>query len=212
MSKIIAPLHELNVRVLVNNVGVNTEIPSELTDLTYQEIDHMIDVNIRFTSKLTRLMIPFLKNHANPKSAILNISSLGAAIPTPLLSIYAGTKAFNDAFSRSLTSELEPYNIDVMSVLPGYVVSKMSGINQSSIRAPLPDAFGRDVVHKMGLGVSRVVPYFFHDLLLKFVAVIPEWLVLSWGRKQMVEARNKLFAKQKRSKDAAGAYLDEKVQ
>ena len=51
-------------------------------------------------------MIPFLKLHASPRSAIVNLSSISAQLPAAMLSIYAATKAFDDAFSYTLSSEV----------------------------------------------------------------------------------------------------------
>ena len=53
---------------------------------------------------------------------IINVSSLSGLMPTPLLSVYSGTKAYVDMFSRGLTAEYKKIGITVQSVAPGYVV------------------------------------------------------------------------------------------
>lgn len=52
----------------------------------------------------------------------MNLSSYAATNPLPFISLYTGTKAFNDALSRSLAEE---YNdrIDVLSAVPMEVQS-----------------------------------------------------------------------------------------
>jgi len=120
----------LDVGVLVNNVGVNTSCPDDFEKTPYEEIQRIYDVNVSFTSKLTYLFIPILQKRK--KSLILIISSVTGARSNPLLSAYAGSKAFNDIFARSLHTELAFKGIDALSVTPAYVVSNMSKLKRSS--------------------------------------------------------------------------------
>jgi len=65
------------------------------------------------------------------KSAILSISSLAGVYGFPFISVYSATKAFNDAFSRSLDIEYSD-KIDILSVKPGMVnTSLLEGKNKS---------------------------------------------------------------------------------
>jgi short-subunit dehydrogenase len=45
---------------------------------------------------------------------------MAAETKTPYLSVYAGTKAFNDSLSRNLAVEFS-HKIDILSLKPGYV-------------------------------------------------------------------------------------------
>lgn len=107
----IAPISHLPITILVNNAGVGPI--SELATMSNQEIDQTIMLNTAFPSQLTHDLIPFLKK----ASLILNVSSYAGILPPPYLAVYAGTKAYNNAFSISLARELE--NIEVISLLSG---------------------------------------------------------------------------------------------
>lgn len=48
------------------------------------------------------------------------LGSISSIVPAPLMSVYAGAKAFDDAFAYALAAELAPHKIDVTSILPGY--------------------------------------------------------------------------------------------
>ena len=58
----------------------------------------------------------------NQRSAIVNLSSYSATNPLPFISLYSGTKGFNDALSRALAEEYSE-KIDVLSALPMEVQS-----------------------------------------------------------------------------------------
>jgi short-subunit dehydrogenase len=51
------------------------------------------------------------------------------------MSVYAGAKAFDDAFAYALAAELAPHKIDVTSILPGYGIFWCLGrfVNQSAV-------------------------------------------------------------------------------
>ena len=53
---------------------------------------------------------------------VINLSSLSGLMPTPLLSVYSGTKAYVDLFTRGLVVEYNKFGIIIQSVAPGYVV------------------------------------------------------------------------------------------
>lgn len=61
------------------------------------------------------------------RKAILNVSSIMAQIVTPLDADYSASKTYNDKFSRSLSFELSDRNVDVLSLRPLYITTKMTG-------------------------------------------------------------------------------------
>jgi short-subunit dehydrogenase len=78
---------DLDVSLLINNVGVNTEIPTVLSGQTRTEVDRVVNVNVLFTTRLTHSLLPLL---AKRKSCVINIGSSSAVLGVPLLSVYAG--------------------------------------------------------------------------------------------------------------------------
>jgi len=49
------------ISLLINNVGVNTEIPVHFEEMTTDEIEYQVNINITFTTLLTHAFIPILK-------------------------------------------------------------------------------------------------------------------------------------------------------
>ncbi|MFN7116628.1 MAG: SDR family NAD(P)-dependent oxidoreductase [Saprospiraceae bacterium] len=108
--------HHFAVQVLINNAGVGYAGVFE-TYASPAFFDVLINLNIRATTQITRLLLPILRN--NQKGYILNVSSLGAFQPVPYQTVYGGTKAFIYYFSRALREELRDTNVSVSVVCPG---------------------------------------------------------------------------------------------
>lgn len=75
------------------------------------------------------------------KGVLINISSMSGMIPSPLLSVYAASKAYVDKFTSDLEVEYGRYGIVIQCILPGYVVSNMSKLRKPTLIAPTPEAF-----------------------------------------------------------------------
>ena len=55
----------------------------------------------------------------------MNLGSFSSLLPSPLLAVYSGSKAFLHTFSQALGSELEDYNITVSLINAYFVVSAL---------------------------------------------------------------------------------------
>lgn len=132
------------VGILVNNVGVTENSFGWFSDLGYRndrivsEEEHVTDLintiktNCVFPSKLTAAIIPLLKSREHKYSAIVNVSSILAHLPSPFNPIYGACKAYNRTFSRALTAEYAQMGIDVLCVSPGMVTSNLTGMKKST--------------------------------------------------------------------------------
>ena len=110
------------IDVLVNNAGVaNTSLLALEDD---DAIDRLVDVNLKGTFHLTRLVVrPML---SLGWGRVINISSIVGLSGYRGLSVYSATKAGLDGFTRSLARELGARNITVNSVAPGYLTTEMT--------------------------------------------------------------------------------------
>jgi 3-oxoacyl-[acyl-carrier protein] reductase len=136
------------IDVLVNNAGVARE--GVLALFSDDDIDTMIDLNVRATVHVTRLVVR--KMLARHGSAIINISSIVGLSGYRGLSVYGATKASLDGFTRPLARELGAKNIRVNSVAPGFLRTEMTGtlaggqLEQIARRTPLGRLGGPDDV------------------------------------------------------------------
>ena len=93
-------IKDLDIGVLVNNVGMSYEHPMEFLELDSTYVDNLINVNITSLNVMTRIVLPQMTDRKS--GAIVNISSLSGTMCTPLLSVYAASKSYVDLFSQSL--------------------------------------------------------------------------------------------------------------
>jgi len=195
MNKINQAMQGEDIGMLINNVGITTDMPCPLELHTDREMETIIGLNCLFSTKMTHLSIPHLKKRK--RSIIVNISSITAEFAAPLLSVYAATKSYNDVFSRAVMREVKKDGIDVVSVLPSYVMSSMSGIKRESFFVPSASRFAYNCVNKLQSG--RILPFWPHHMYLYISSCLPKSFVANKIYKDLSRAREKLLAKQKKN-------------
>jgi 3-oxoacyl-[acyl-carrier protein] reductase len=112
VEKAVAKFGRLDV--LVNNAG--TAIPKKFEDTTLEELDRVIDINVRgvFVTTLTAL------KHMKDGGRIINIGScVGERMMTPGLVPYSATKGAVKMFTQGLSREVGDRGITVNNIQPG---------------------------------------------------------------------------------------------
>jgi len=109
------------VNILVNNAGVYTN--GDLMIQSSKEIDLQIDTNLKGLIKMTKAVLPFMKEQT--ESMIINISSIAGKNAYAELSVYCATKFGVRGFTQTLAKEL-PKNIKIYSVNPGLTATAMT--------------------------------------------------------------------------------------
>jgi len=100
--------------VLVSNAG--TAIPKKFEEATLEELDRIIDLNIRGTFIAVQAALKFMRSGGR----IITIGScVGERNMTPGLAAYAATKAAVKMFAQSLSREVGARGITVNNVQPG---------------------------------------------------------------------------------------------
>lgn len=107
------------IDVLVNNAGgmVERRTLDKFTDDLY---DQVIDLNVRQVVFLCQAVLPVFRKQG--RGNIINVSSISAKTGGSAGStVYAGSKGFVSAFSKSIAKELVGENIRVNCVSPGTI-------------------------------------------------------------------------------------------
>jgi len=100
--------------ILVNNAG--TAIPKKFEDATLEELDRLIDLNVRGTFIATHAALKQMKDGGR----IITIGScVGERNMTPGLAAYAATKGAVKMFAQSLSREVGERGITVNNIQPG---------------------------------------------------------------------------------------------
>jgi len=100
--------------ILVNNAG--TAIPKKFEEATLEEIDRVIDINVRGVFVATQAA---LKHMQSGGRIIMIGSSVGERVLVPGLVPYSATKGAVKIFSQALSREVGSRGITVNNVQPG---------------------------------------------------------------------------------------------
>lgn len=105
----------INVDMLVNNAGFAIRGPFASSDPAAQL--QLLQLNIVTLTHLTRLLLPGMLQRGWGR--ILNISSICAYVPGPLMATYFASKAYVLSFTESLANELAGSGVSATALCPG---------------------------------------------------------------------------------------------
>ena len=110
------------IDILVANAGVyGPKGPSEEVD--WEEWSEAIDINLKGAVLSCRSVMTHMKQNRYGKIIIL--SGGGATKPMPYISAYAASKAGIVRYAETIAEELKSYNIDVNTVAPGALNTRL---------------------------------------------------------------------------------------
>jgi NAD(P)-dependent dehydrogenase (short-subunit alcohol dehydrogenase family) len=120
LSACLAAFHRLHI--LVNNAGVYGPM-GQIEDVDWGEWTAAVSVNLFGSVLACRAVLPHFKQHGYGK--IVQLSGGGATNPLPRISAYAASKAAVVRFAETLAEEVRGTGIDVNSVAPGALNTRM---------------------------------------------------------------------------------------
>lgn len=171
----------LRLTVLVHNAAGSGAIQPEMTffeELPSQEIEGWLNINIRFVSHLTRLLLPILLQ--NRPGLMIFMSSAAADFTTPSLALYTGSKAFVEALARVLALEMKVkgQDVEVKTISTGMVATASSGRSEKDISFTMPSTtdFVKSTLNTIGYRDVKVIPYLGHRLQFGFINSLPHWV------------------------------------
>jgi len=104
-----------NIDVLINNAGFGWR--GEFAKMNVADALDMIQVNMTSLTHLTRLLLPGMIERRRGK--IMNVASIAAFQPGPLMATYYASKAYVLNFSLALAEELRGTGVTVTAFCPG---------------------------------------------------------------------------------------------
>jgi len=115
------------LRVLVNNAGIEGDnLPVEHTPL--DEWRRIFETNVFGLLEVTRRAIPQLRTSGG--GVICNVTSCSILVPMPFFSVYRASKAAVTALGESLRTELAPFGIRLVEIMPGAIETDMLAASQ----------------------------------------------------------------------------------
>ena len=112
------------IDVLVNNAGY--AVYGAVENVTLADAKRQFDVNLFGLARLTQAVLPYMRRQKSGR--IINISSMGGKIYTPLGGWYHATKHALEGWSDCLRLELKPFHIDVVIVEPGAIATEFGDV------------------------------------------------------------------------------------
>jgi NAD(P)-dependent dehydrogenase (short-subunit alcohol dehydrogenase family) len=148
--------------VVIANAGIATGGPLLLADPP--SYDRVIEVNLLGSIRTMRAFLPQI---VQTKGYLLQVASVAALVPGPMMSAYCASKAGVEAFAHSLRGEVRHHGVDVgVAYLSWTDTDMVRGADERGFadRSRLPGVLGRTypmepAVARMVAGVAARAPH-----------------------------------------------------
>jgi len=187
-ARVTQVLAALEVGVLVNNVGISYAFPQWLHELTEEEVQGLMTVNIESVVWMTRAVLPQMISRK--KGAVVNMSSASARPPAPMLTVYASTKGFVENFTKGLAIEYAGKGVHFQCQSPLFVAtaitfpgSKVPVEKRATLSTPTAAKYAKYAVARIGYD-TMVSPYWAHEMYMWVSERLPDKLI-GWAVMKM---------------------------
>ncbi len=135
--------------VLINNAGFG--LLGAVEDIPINDARYQFEVNLFGLARVTQYALPAMRERR--RGTIINISSMGGKIYTPLGSWYHATKHALEGWSDCLRLELQPFNINVVIIQPGVIETAFGDV----VTQPLLAHSGQGTYASMAQQVAKMM-------------------------------------------------------
>ena len=182
-EELFADLAQFEFDILINSAGFGLFGFFAETDWQYEE--SMLQLHVLNLTRLTKLVVQ--KMILRGSGRIMNVSSLAAFQPGPLMNIYYASKAYIHFFSEALANEVKGSGVTVTVLLPGLfntnfanTAARYSGSpeKKEKIVTTTVEHVARTALKGMMKGRIRIIPGFSNKLLALAPRFLPRNLML----------------------------------
>jgi 17beta-estradiol 17-dehydrogenase / very-long-chain 3-oxoacyl-CoA reductase len=173
-DKVAKSIKDLEVGVLINNVGVSYRYPMYFHELNDGEVQDLMTMNIDSAVWMTRMVLPGMLERR--KGTMVNISSASSMYTLPLLAEYSGAKSFLEKFSRALNAEYKNKGVTCQCQIPFYVATKLAK-QRKSLMCPNPREFVALAMKWVGHPDAVASPFLLHAIQGWLLDVLPDFVV-----------------------------------
>lgn len=140
----------------VDLLVANAAMPAsgDLAELTQEQIDRMLEVNLRAPIALARAFAPAMVSRG--RGHLVFISSLQGKGATPAASIYVASKFGLRGFALALRQDLRTHGVGVSLVLPGFVREAGMFVDAN---VELPRGVGTRTPDEVAAGVIKAIEH-----------------------------------------------------
>ncbi|WP_343597289.1 oxidoreductase [Acinetobacter sp.] len=157
------------VDILINCAGFG--MYGAMEDTTLSDARYQFEVNLFGMAYLTQKILPSMRKKM--RGRIINISSMGGKIYTPLGSWYHASKHAVEGWSDCLRLELKSFNIDVVVIEPGAIATEFADV----MVKPMLERSGNSAYQKMAKAVANTTHISVEKGALSDVQVVVDMLM-----------------------------------
>lgn len=133
------------IDVLWNNAGYG--LYGAVEDVPMEKIRYQFDVNFFGLVRMTKEVLPHMR--AQGSGTIINTSSMGGKMYTPLGAFYHGTKHALEGWSDCLRLELKQHGINVVILEPGIIKTEFADVMSDGLLDQAKDGAYEDLTRKV---------------------------------------------------------------
>ncbi|GLY31169.1 SDR family oxidoreductase [Kineosporia sp. NBRC 101731] len=150
------------VDVLIANAGIAMGSPLSLSDPA--AYDRVIEVNLLGSIRTVRAFLPHL---VRSQGYYLQVASLAALAPTPMITAYGASKAGVEAFALGLRTELTGHGVRVGVAYLSFTDTDMGRVAGRSGRLRLHDL--DSAITRIVNGIERRSPYVYGQAFIRLL-------------------------------------------
>ncbi|MBR1821711.1 MAG: SDR family oxidoreductase [Clostridia bacterium] len=184
---------EGRIDILINNAGFGISGAMEFTDPA--DAHRLMEVNLFGMDNMIRAALPYMREAGSGR--IVNISSVAGVFAIPFQAWYSISKAAVRSLTMALANEVDPFGIQVTSVMPGDIhtgftaarkknnegddvyqgrISRsVARMEKDETNGMTPEAAARTIV-RVALQKRRVKPYYAIGFSYKFLVLLDSLL------------------------------------
>ncbi|XP_062514678.1 inactive hydroxysteroid dehydrogenase-like protein 1 [Corticium candelabrum] len=166
-------LGDIDVGIIVNNVGVMYDYPNFFLEISHQTLWNLIQVNIAATTFMTHIILP--KMLSRGCGAVINISTGAAHRPCPQLAAYTASKIYVQSLSEALHHEYRHKGIVVQCVSPLLVYTQRNRALNPGFFLPHAETFVDHAICTLGRQM-HTAGYWPHALQVGALNLLPSSL------------------------------------
>jgi NAD(P)-dependent dehydrogenase (short-subunit alcohol dehydrogenase family) len=151
------------IDVLINNAGLG--YMAVIEELKMEDFRSQFETNVFGVFRVTQAVLPHMRERRSGR--ILMISSVAGLVSPPTYGAYSSSKHALEGLSNALRLELYPFDIEVVLIEPGYIVTNFQQ-TATALAKPYVDAAQASPYAKIytgawtgankGRGASRTTP------------------------------------------------------
>jgi len=169
---IISAIENKKVTLFINNAAATSSSFSLFDYFTDEQIDDVLRIGVQSITHLTRGVLPILLK--NGPAALINIGSAAGSNSIPYVSLYAASKGYLLALTKSLAMEarITKSNLEVMYA-EVHNVSSGSNHVKPNLATPTSPVMARALLGAIGCGKTVVTPYWVHEMSNYVMMLLP---------------------------------------